>query len=72
MSSLSEGQNTLSIPVKEGEEYDVEIISVGKKGDGIAKVEGFVIVVPETQKGDNVKVRIKAVRGRVAFGEVVG
>jgi len=59
-------------PVKEGEEYDVEIISVGEKGDGIAKVQGFVVVVPGAKKGDNVKVKVTAVRGRVSFAEVVG
>ncbi len=59
-------------PVKEGQTYDVEILSVGEKGDGIAKVEGFVIVVPGTKKGDKVKVRVNAVRGKVSFGEVVG
>lgn len=60
------------IPVKEGEIYDVEIEGVGEKGDGIGKVKGYVVIVPNTQKGDNVKVRVTAVRGRVSFGEVVG
>ncbi|MBS3062592.1 MAG: TRAM domain-containing protein [Candidatus Diapherotrites archaeon] len=59
-------------PVKEGEVYDVEILSIGEKGDGIAKVQGFVIVVPGTKKGDKVKVKVNAVRGKVSFGEVVG
>ncbi|AJF60619.1 MAG: TRAM domain-containing protein [Candidatus Diapherotrites archaeon] len=60
------------VPVKEGQEYDVEIESVGEKGDGIAKIEGFVVIVPNTKKGDKVKVKINAVRGKVSFGEVVG
>ncbi len=59
-------------PVKEGQTYDVEILSIGEKGDGIAKVEGFVIVVPGTKKGDKIKVKVNAVRGKVSFGEVVG
>ncbi len=60
------------IPVKEGEIIDVEIISIGEKGDGIAKLEGYVIIVPNTKKGDKIKVKINAVRGRVSFGEAVG
>lgn len=60
------------IPVKEGEIYDVEIEGVGEKGDGIGKVKGYVVIVPGTQKGDKVKVKVTAVRGRVSFGEVVG
>lgn len=59
------------IPVKEGDTYDVTIESIGEKGDGIAKVEGYVIVVPDTKKGEKVKVKVNAVRGKVSFGEVV-
>jgi len=60
------------VPVKEGETYDVTIEGIGEKGDGIAKIQGFVIVVPKTQQGQRVKVRITAVRGKVSFAEVVG
>lgn len=60
------------VPVKEGEVYDVTIEGIGEKGDGIAKVRGFVIVVPNTQQGQNVKVKVTAVRGKVSFGEVIG
>lgn len=60
------------IPVKEGETYDVVIEGVGEKGDGIAKVQGYVLIVPNAKKGDKVKVKVTAVRGKVSFGEVVG
>ena len=60
------------IPVREGETYDVTIEGIGEKGDGIAKIQGFVIIVPKTQQGQHVKVRITAVRGKVSFAEVVG
>ena len=60
------------IPVKEGDTYDVEIEGIGDKGDGIAKVQGYVIVIPNVKKGDRVKIKINAVRGRVSFGEVIG
>src|SRR3989344_6582793 len=60
-----------SVPVKEVQEYDVTIEGIGEKGDGIAKIEGFVIVVPGTQKGQKVRVKVNAVRGKVSFAEVV-
>jgi len=60
-----------NIPVVEGETYDVVIEGIGDKGDGIARVEGYVIIVPGVQKGDSVAVKITAVRGTVSFGEVV-
>lgn len=58
-------------PVKEGQEYEVEIESVGGKGDGIAKVKGFVLFVANTQKGDYVKVRVAKVLEKVGFAQVV-
>ena len=59
------------IPVKEGETYEVTIEGIGEKGDGIAKIQGFVIIVPKTQQGQRIKVKVTAVRGKVSFGEVV-
>jgi len=59
-------------PVKVGDELDVEIESVGEKGDGIAKKEGFVLFVPGTQKGDKVRIRVTKVFRKVGFAEVIG
>ena len=59
-------------PVKEGEELDVKIEALGEKGDGIAKKNGFVLVVPGTQVNDEVKVKITKVLRKVGFAEVVG
>ena len=58
-------------PVKAGEVHEVSIQSVGGKGDGIAKVKGFVLFVPETKKGDYVKIRITKVLQNVGFADVV-
>jgi predicted RNA-binding protein with TRAM domain len=58
-------------PVKEGETYRVKIESIGREGDGIAKIEGFVVFVPGTKVGDELDVRIHKVTRRVAFGEKV-
>ncbi len=58
-------------PVKMGETHDVFINAVGGKGDGIAKVKGFVLFVPNVKKGDYVKVRITKVLPKVGFAEVV-
>ncbi len=58
-------------PVSEGDELDVEIISEGEKKDGMAKVEGFVIFVPGTKKGDKVKIKVTKVLRNVGFAEVI-
>lgn len=60
------------VPVKVGESYEVEINAVGEKGDGIARVKGFVLFVPGVKKGDYVKIRITKVLPKVGFAEVMG
>ncbi|MCE8424419.1 MAG: TRAM domain-containing protein [Candidatus Methanoperedens sp.] len=60
-----------SAPVKAGETYDVQIDSLAKQGDGIAKVEGFVIFVPQTKVGDKVRIKVNKVLRKFAFGEKV-
>jgi len=59
-------------PVKVGQEIDVKIEAVGEKGDGVAKVNGFVIFVPGTQAGEECHVKVTRVLKRVGFGEKVG
>jgi predicted RNA-binding protein with TRAM domain len=44
---------------------------VGRRGDGIARINNFVVFVPGTNAGDKVKVRITAVGSSFATGEVV-
>lgn len=58
-------------PVREGETHDVWINSIGGKGDGIAKVKGFVLFVPNVKKGDYVRIKITKVLQNVGFAEVV-
>jgi predicted RNA-binding protein with TRAM domain len=58
-------------PVKEGEEYKVRIVGIGKRGDGIAKVKGFVLFIPGVKKGDELKVRITKVLRNFAFAEII-
>ncbi len=58
-------------PVEEGKEYEVDIKEISRRGEGIARIEGFVIFVPNTKSGDHVKVRITKVSPRFATGEIV-
>ena len=57
--------------IEEGETYDLRIESVGRKGDGIAKVDKFLIFVPSTCKGDIVRAKINKINGTLAFAELV-
>jgi predicted RNA-binding protein with TRAM domain len=58
-------------PVKVGEEFEVKIESMSKRGDaGVAKVEGLVIFVAGTKVGDTVKIRITKVGRGYATAEI--
>ena len=58
-------------PVEEGEIYDVTIQDIARQGDGIARIEGFVIFVPNTKVGDEVKIKVERVLSKFAFASVV-
>ena len=59
-------------PVEEGDRRRVEIEDIGEQGDGITRVErGFVVIVPDTDRGERVVVEITDVAETVAFAEVV-
>lgn len=59
-------------PVEVGEELDVVIEAVGEKGDGIAKIKGFVLFIPNVKEGDTVRVKVTKVLQKVGFADVVG
>jgi predicted RNA-binding protein with TRAM domain len=55
--------------VKENQELEVVINDIGSKGDGIAKLQGFLIFVPRSRMGERVRVRIISVSGKFAVAE---
>ena len=65
-------RGALESPIEQGETRTVEIEGLGDQGDGIARVDrGFVVIVPDTDMGERVRVEITDVRETVAFGSVV-
>lgn len=58
-------------PVEVGKEYDVSITEISRKGDGIARVEGFVVFVKNGKTGQNAKVKIIEVSQRFATADIV-
>ena len=59
------------VPVEEGEIYEVTIQDIARQGDGIARIEGFVVFVSGAKEGEEVKIRVNSVRRNFAFAEVV-
>ncbi|MFB6209107.1 MAG: TRAM domain-containing protein [Candidatus Nanohaloarchaea archaeon] len=62
--------NDYDKPVDEGDVVEVEIEDLGSKGDGIARVDGFVVFVPGGEVGENYEVEVTSVGRKFAFAEI--
>ena len=60
-----------NIPVKKNEEYVVEILDNGFGGEGIAKIEGFTIFIPNAIKGEKCEILIVKVLTSHAYGKIL-
>ena len=57
--------------MKKNEEYIVEIIDTGFQGEGIAKIEGIAVFVPQAIKGEKIKIKILKITSKCAYGKIV-
>lgn len=61
-----------NLPVRVGEEYDLEIAEDSKTGgDGVGRIRGLVIFVRRGRLGQKVRVRIKTLGPTHAIAEIV-
>jgi len=58
-------------PVKEGDVLEVDIVEKSRRGDGVAKVEGFIVFVPGAEPGQHVRVQIERVGDTYAVAKIV-
>jgi predicted RNA-binding protein with TRAM domain len=58
-------------PVKINMEYEGEIEEIGVWGDGVVRINGFVILVSNTEQGEYVKFKVTRIGKRFAIGESV-
>lgn len=61
----------LMAPVEPGDERRIQITEIGREGDGIGYIDGFVIVVPETTIGQWATVTIDAVHDTFALASAI-
>lgn len=61
----------LEIPVKVGDEVDVEVETLASSGDGIARYEGYTLFVPHALSGDRVRACITKTTKRFGVTRVV-
>ena len=58
-------------PVEVGDELEVNITDISPSGDGMSRIRGYVILVPNTKPRDRVKVRIARVGEKSAEGTII-
>ena len=61
----------MEAPIKKNQEYIVDIVDNGFEGEGIAKIDGFTIFIPNAIKGERVKILIVKVLTSHAFGKIL-
>jgi predicted RNA-binding protein with TRAM domain len=52
-------------------EYEVDVTEISPRGEGIARIQGFVIFVANAKPGDQVKIKITKIGGMTAKAEIV-
>lgn len=57
--------------INKNEEYIVDIIDNGFQGEGIAKIDGMTIFIPNAIKGEKVKIKILKVTTSHSFGKIL-
>ena len=58
-------------PVEVGKEYEVDVTDISRKGDGIARIQGFVIFIENGKVGHRLKVKVTEVADRFAKATIV-
>ena len=59
------------MPVEMGKEYEVDITETSPQGEGIARIQGFVIFVSNAKPGDHVRIKITKIGDITAKAEIV-
>jgi predicted RNA-binding protein with TRAM domain len=65
------GKGFKRCPVEMGKEYEVDVTEMSRQEEGIARIQGFVILVANAKLGDHVKIRITRIGGMTANAEVI-
>ena len=58
-------------PVELGKEYEVDVTDISRKGDGIARIQGFVVFIEKGKVGHKLKVKVTEVADRFAKAIIV-
>lgn len=59
------------MPIEKNKQYIVDIIDYGFNGEGIAKINGFTIFIPNAIKGEKIKIQIVKILSSHGFGKII-
>jgi predicted RNA-binding protein with TRAM domain len=65
------GERSGDKPVELGKEYRVRITDMSGRGEGVAKIEGFIVFVRGAKPSEEVTIKITRLGARAATGEIV-
>lgn len=65
------GKGFKRCPVEMGKEYEVDVMETSRQGEGMARIQGFVIYIADAKLGDHVKIKITRIGGKNANAEIV-
>ena len=57
--------------IKKNDEYVVNIIDNGFQGEGIAKIDGIPVFIPQAIKNEKIKIKILKVQKNFAYGKIL-
>jgi len=58
-------------PVRVGQEINVVIDDIGTRGDGIARIQNFLVFVPQAKTGERLRVKIQKIGRKFAIAEKI-
>jgi 23S rRNA (uridine2552-2'-O)-methyltransferase len=65
------GLGRVDAPVEEGDVIEAEVADVGDEGDGVVRVDGYVLFVEDADEGETVEIRVTETKPNFGFAERV-
>ncbi|MDF2593710.1 MAG: methyltransferase, TrmA family [Clostridia bacterium] len=61
----------MEIPIKKNDHFEMEIIDIGADGEGIGKINDFIVFVPLAVVGDVVEVEVTKTKRNFGYGKII-
>lgn len=61
----------MQTPLQKNQQFQIQIIDIGTSGEGVGKIEDFIVFVPGTLPGDTIEVRLLKVKKSYGYGKMI-